>query len=1011
MNKLLTKIVGVALGATMAVGVGVAAVKASDGGIQRAEAATTTTNFTLSSADSASKDGVTVSFDKASGSNAPAWYAAGLRLYPKNTVTFTCANNITALSLNWEKQGSKAFITDVTSDVGTYTHPSSAGTGTWSGSATTIVLTLNSTAGQLQLNTFSVTHESSGGDTPTDPTETIKEMDGKVWYIKAGSYYLGNDVSSSATASGVTTQSSAKKLLFTLASEDDTYYITDADDSTKYLNCTATNGANVRLNTTKCTWVLTEKTLGDDTPGSYTLTHTTNNKILTCYESKPDWRIYNAGSTSNRNADLDFEEYTEPSETYTVSFNANGGTGSMSDVTDVYGNYKLPDCSFTYSGKEFAGWKANNSGDLIDAGATYNVDADVTFYAQWSDLYNVTYAAGTYGTGSFVDSNKLAGTYTLLAFSSLTGVSANNGYKFKNYTVGGINKNPGETITLSANTTVTVNFEEKGLTATYDFVTNFATYASSWGGYANHVVTGADLDADYGATITFTEASKQSGTITDRPVVRARLGVTSKMTFVLDSSVSATYNIGNLVIEFAQWGSKKVGADLYKGTLVEGTPIDGFEETEAPRSLTTSNLNDSSFVVNFTQTADSNNQLGITSISITLVAKPEFGTLDHIKMASAPTKTIYHVGDTFDSTGLSVFAYDNADETIAVSKDVSALVSCSLDGHEFLATDVPGLNAEVTYTEGLVTADPVSFAVKVYDFAEYEPVTEAPDSWTGTYIIVGSLSEETQVALNGALDDIDVLNNFNEVVVDETGALASTDCEFTFVQTNDNTITIQAENGKYVAPATGDSNGIRYSDSAVELTIGFDEENVLTIGNGTRNLLLNNNSGQERFRFLKSAQAISLYKSAEEPSGASAFADLFLETLSTGTDAVCDAQGETVLEDLVNAWGDLATAYGQLSPEDKATLVGATASETGTNIEKAVALYDYIAKKYNTRLQTQTLTDYNFMGRSSANASNSINPINKVNNTVAIVVVVTISLISVSALGAYFLLRKKKEER
>ena len=50
-----------------------------------------------------------------------------------------------------------------------------------------------------------------------------------------------------------------------------------------------------------------------------------------------------------------------------------------------------------------------------------------------------------------------------------------------------------------------------------------------------------------------------------------------------------------------------------------------------------------------------------------------------------------------------------------------------------------------------------------------------------------------------------------------------------------------------------------------------------------------------------------------------------------------------------------------------------------------------------------------FMGRTDA--SNSINPINKVNNTVAIVVVVTISLVSVSALGAYFLLRKKKEER
>ena len=69
-------------------------------------------------------------------------------------------------------------------------------------------------------------------------------------------------------------------------------------------------------------------------------------------------------------------------------------------------------------------------------------------------------------------------------------------------------------------------------------------------------------------------------------------------------------------------------------------------------------------------------------------------------------------------------------------------------------------------------------------------------------------------------------------------------------------------------------------------------------------------------------------------------------------------------------------------------------------IGAALYRYDFCTAKYS-------LT--NFMNRTLG--SNRINPINKVNNTVAIVVVVTISLVSVSALGAYFLLRKKKEER
>ena len=46
-----------------------------------------------------------------------------------------------------------------------------------------------------------------------------------------------------------------------------------------------------------------------------------------------------------------------PAATYTVSFDANGGTGSMADVTDVSGEYTLPACGFTApEGQRFKGW-------------------------------------------------------------------------------------------------------------------------------------------------------------------------------------------------------------------------------------------------------------------------------------------------------------------------------------------------------------------------------------------------------------------------------------------------------------------------------------------------------------------------------------------------------------------------------------------------------------------------------------------------------------------------------
>ncbi len=115
------------------------------------------TDFTLSSADEVTKDGITVSFAKGLGTNDPAWYSAGLRLYAKNTITISSETNITNIVFNWEKQGSKDFA-NVTASQGTYTHPTTTGDGTWTGSTKSITFTLG-TSGQLQLNTFSVTLE------------------------------------------------------------------------------------------------------------------------------------------------------------------------------------------------------------------------------------------------------------------------------------------------------------------------------------------------------------------------------------------------------------------------------------------------------------------------------------------------------------------------------------------------------------------------------------------------------------------------------------------------------------------------------------------------------------------------------------------------------------------------------------------------------------------------------------------------------------------------------------
>ncbi len=93
---------------------------------------------------------------------------------------------------------------------------------------------------------------------------------------------------------------------------------------------------------------------------------------------------------------------------YTVSFNANGGTGSMQSITvreDELSTTKLPENAFTYDDHLFVKWntQADGSGTDIEKNVLLsNVitsETDVTLYAKWVKLCTVSFNANG-GTGS-----------------------------------------------------------------------------------------------------------------------------------------------------------------------------------------------------------------------------------------------------------------------------------------------------------------------------------------------------------------------------------------------------------------------------------------------------------------------------------------------------------------------------------------------------------------------------------------------------------------------------------
>jgi len=103
---------------------------------------------------------------------------------------------------------------------------------------------------------------------------------------------------------------------------------------------------------------------------------------------------------------------------HTVKFNANGGGGTMADVTGVSGSYTLPACGFTEpEGKQFKGWSTSADGSVI-SGTTYEVSSDTIFYAIWeSKEYSIIVTDGkaTIGAGSEISKAAQGTTITLTA--------------------------------------------------------------------------------------------------------------------------------------------------------------------------------------------------------------------------------------------------------------------------------------------------------------------------------------------------------------------------------------------------------------------------------------------------------------------------------------------------------------------------------------------------------------------------------------------------------------------
>ena len=183
---------------------------------------------------------------------------------------------------------------------------------------------------------------------------------------------------------------------------------------------------------------------------------------------------YGTTYTANANATL-YAHWT--AVTYTVSYNANGGSGAPSNQTKTYGvNLTLSSTKPTRANYTFVNWKATN-GTTYNPGGTYSTNAATTLTAQWVlATYTVTYNANG-GTNAPAAQTQTLGTNLTLSKT----VPTRSGWTFVGWNTSASATTsayaPGDTYTENKNVTLYAIWKTT-LTLSYD-IGGGGTIASS----------------------------------------------------------------------------------------------------------------------------------------------------------------------------------------------------------------------------------------------------------------------------------------------------------------------------------------------------------------------------------------------------------------------------------------------------------------------------------------------------------------------------------------------------
>ena len=226
--------------------------------------------------------------------------------------------------------------------------------------------------------------------------------------------------------------------------------------------------------------------------------------------------------------------------TFTITFNANGGTGSMEPVTVEEGSrYPLPACGFIPPvNMQFSGWALSAGGSVIADGAIM-VTSNITLYAIWEPVPVNEFVVFFDGNGGTPAVSSMTTIGHRLAF--LPGAFRSGSYRFDGWYT---ERNGGELIATStvfaANTIVYAHWTYTGGSGgSGGYVPGYYIIRAT-AGAGGSITPSGDVSVRAGANQTFTITPNRGYAVSDVKIDGRSIGAVRSYTF---ENISASHTI------------------------------------------------------------------------------------------------------------------------------------------------------------------------------------------------------------------------------------------------------------------------------------------------------------------------------------------------------------------------------------------------------------------------------------------------------------------------------------